>query len=285
MAQTLSNDFHTFIAWADSCYTNNFQAKESMSEDLLNNPNGGAVAYVGTTRMGFSPGADCQREFFRWLRPGSHLGVLNDSRFHLSNTGSSEIWHKFTQNLLGDPEMPLWVGKPGAMKVMHPSETHAKENVLVTVRSPSGPIADAVVCFASGDSWVVTGDTDAAGQVLLNLDPPVLGNLNVVVTAENCVPHFGSVTVKAAYPDVRVTVLGLNNTRWGKRIKFRASVEGTTQQEVVWSLAVVTGAGTINQEGLYIAPRKDCWNAAIATSVANPHRSGRMAFVVTKEPL
>lgn len=85
-------------------------------------------------------------------------------------------------------------------------------------------------------------------------------------------------------PDVTVTVRGLNNTTWDGKIQFRANVESHTDNKAVkWSLAVAKGAGTINQQGLYTAPHKDCHNTAIATSLANPKKSGRMAFTVIKE--
>lgn len=281
-ALNLTNGYHTFIVYADSCLTNNFLEENSMSENLLRSRDGGAVAYIGSTRFSWiGKGDDYQREFFRRLKIVRHLALLNDSRFSLPNSGLDR-WIKFSLNLLGDPEMPIWVGKPTAMKITYPSETHARENVSVTVKSSSGnPIANAVVCFSSDDNWLTIGNTNSNGQVVLNLNPPVLGDLEVVITAQDHRPHYGSILVKEKLLDVIVRVGGMNNVNWGGIIQFRATVDGSDNKEVKWSLAV-SGAGTIGPKGEYQAPFKNCHNTAIATSVANPNKSGEMSFTVTK---
>lgn len=198
MAQNATNGYHTFIAWADSCLTNDFQVEDSMSEDLLKNPNGGAVAYVGNTRFSWiGLGDDYQREFFQRLKSVRHLALLNDSRFNLPNNWVYFKWIKFALNLLGDPEMPLWVGKPDAMKVTHPAKIFkTDQHVLVKVTTSSGAaIGDAVVCFAMGD-WVASAITDATGQADLHITPPATGSLEVVVTAQDSVPYFGTILVE-----------------------------------------------------------------------------------------
>ena len=116
-ADGLTNGYHTFIAYADSCLTNQFEG-DSMSEHLLNNPNGGAVAYVGNTRFSWiSVGDDVQRRFFgEWATLGgnAHLGLLNDTRatmlhhFHWTDAR----WSVLALNLMGCPEMPLWWRPP-----------------------------------------------------------------------------------------------------------------------------------------------------------------------------
>jgi len=197
MAQNAKNRYHTFIAWADSCLTNDFQWKDSMSEYLLKNPNGGAVAYIGNTRFGWiGVGDDYQREFFKRLGSVRHLALLNDSRFNLPNNGWWDNWTKFSLNLLGDPEMPLWVGKPNAMKVTHPAKiSKTDQHVLVKVTTSSGTaIVDAVVCFAMGD-WVALAITDITGQADLHITPPATGSMEVVVTAQDYVPYFGTIFV------------------------------------------------------------------------------------------
>ena len=198
MAKNLTNGYHTFIAYANSCLTNDFQWEDSMSEDLLENPNGGAVAYIGFTRFGWiGLGDDYQREFFKRLKSIRHLALLNDSRFNLPTSGDKQKWTIFAQNLLGDPEMPLWVGKPNDMKVTHPAKifkTH--QNVLVKVTNSSGAaLAGAVVCFAMGD-WVASAVTDANGQADLHITPPATGSMEVITTAQDYKPYFGTMLVQ-----------------------------------------------------------------------------------------
>ena len=64
MAQNLTNGWHSFIGYADSCLTNQFDSEDAFSEDLLKNPNGGAVAYVGNSR-------------FSWIGLGTTTSALS----------------------------------------------------------------------------------------------------------------------------------------------------------------------------------------------------------------
>lgn len=122
LADGLTNGYHTFLAYADSCLTNQFDG-DSMSERLLNNANGGAVAYVGNTRFSWiSVGDDIQRRFFReWATLGgdAHLGLLCDTRAALVNSfyWADGRWAVLSLNLLGDPEMPLWWSRPLKIRI------------------------------------------------------------------------------------------------------------------------------------------------------------------------
>jgi Peptidase family C25 len=116
VADSLTNGYHTFIAYADSCLTNQLDA-DAVSEHLIANPNGGAVAYLGNTRFSWiGVGDDYQRRFFNeWATLGgdAHLGLLNDTRASLY--GSNDWWSRWAMlalNLTGDPEMPVWWREP-----------------------------------------------------------------------------------------------------------------------------------------------------------------------------
>lgn len=113
LASTLTNGPRAFIAYADSCLTNQFDTSDAFSEALLTNPNGGAVGYVGNTRFSWiGVGDDFQRAFFHRLASTRHLGLLNDRRLTvLGTTGywsGYEHWAMFTLNLLGDPELQVY---------------------------------------------------------------------------------------------------------------------------------------------------------------------------------
>jgi hypothetical protein len=193
MAQAAANGFLQPITYAMSCLTADFGAQDATSEKLVFNPNGGAVAYVGYTRFGWiGVGDDFERAFFTRLKTTRHLALLNDSRLTLWH-----VWTKYVQILLGDPEMPVWVGKPKAIKVVHPSEiVKAAQDVVVEVKtSANAPLKDAVVSLAMGP--VVTwATTDASGKASVHVNPSAAGTMEVVVTATDCVPYFGTLTVK-----------------------------------------------------------------------------------------
>ena len=116
MARGLTNGLPGFIAYADSCLTNQIDREDAFSEELLQNPDGGAVAYVGNTRFSWiGLGDDLQRAFFHRLTTTRHLGLLNDSRVTELNYAywhAYARWVTFALTLTGDPEMPVWRYEP-----------------------------------------------------------------------------------------------------------------------------------------------------------------------------
>jgi hypothetical protein len=121
MAQGLANGALGFIAYADSCLTNQIDAEDAFSEELLQNPNGGAVAYVGNTRFSWiGVGDDMQRAFFHRLTTTRHIGLLNDSRVTAMNFSywhAYARWITFALTLTGDPEMPVWRHEPAPTRI------------------------------------------------------------------------------------------------------------------------------------------------------------------------
>jgi hypothetical protein len=118
MRTSLTNGSRTFIGYADSCLTNQFDVEDAVSEDLVQNEHGGAVAYVGNTRFSWiSVGDDFQRNFFKGLPVTRALGVLNDRRLAMfsASTGFWPVynrWSIFSLNLIGDPEIRVWTHSP-----------------------------------------------------------------------------------------------------------------------------------------------------------------------------
>ena len=96
---------------------------DAVSEHLIGNPNGGAVAYIGNTRFSWiGDGDDYQRRFFQeWATLGgdAHLGLLNDTRAMVFDESNAYFrWERLALNLVGDPEMPLWWRPP--LKIVPP---------------------------------------------------------------------------------------------------------------------------------------------------------------------
>ncbi|MGA1841396.1 MAG: C25 family cysteine peptidase [bacterium] len=110
MVNSLSNGNKTFIIFADSCSTSAFDNEDAISERAVIKAGKGAVAYIGYSRYGWiGVGDDFRKEFFRTRACGArHLAQCNDSRFNLASGGHWTRWHAVEQNLIGDPEMPVW---------------------------------------------------------------------------------------------------------------------------------------------------------------------------------
>lgn len=204
MAQTLTNGYHSFIGYADSCLTNQFDAEDAVSEYLLQNANGGAVAYIGNTRFSWTGvGDNFQRKFFNRLTSTRHLGLANDIRGSMVNEESSGYrpfnkWVIFTLNLMGDPEMPVWLGRPHQMKVTFPTVVDKRVPFTVSVTRrlvfANVPLAGAMVHIQQGN-FTRHATTDGRGQATFDLNPAHLGELEVTITALQYKPFIGTTRI------------------------------------------------------------------------------------------
>ena len=205
MAQNLNNQFTTFIAYADSCLTNQFEAEDAVSERLLYNPDGGAAAYIGNTRFSWiGVGDDFQRAFFHRLTTTRHLGLLNDTRLSMVNqaTGVWQLYYKwvaFALNLMGDPEMPVWTSRPKTLKVSFPQILDKRQPFVVEVRSKRWPFPDLPLSGASvhiqQDSFSRSATTNFNGIVVFDLNHANLGKLSITVTAVDHIPFIGEALI------------------------------------------------------------------------------------------
>lgn len=201
-ADGLTNGYHAFIGYADSCLTNQFDRNDAVSERLVNNAMGGAVAYVGNSRFSWiGVGDDIQREFFAHMKSTRHLGLLADSRCAMLNksTGYQKRftkWAIFTLNLIGDPEMPVWVNKPKEMVIAFKKRIDSRPPFELRVRDAvTGlPVKGAVVSLSQG-SLLRRARTDSGGRAYLDVRGASLGSMDLTVTRDRYRPHFGDVTV------------------------------------------------------------------------------------------
>ncbi|WP_455202246.1 C25 family cysteine peptidase, partial [Kaarinaea lacus] len=190
MAQTLTNGYHSMIGYADSCLTSQFDGEDAVSEHLVYNPNGGAVAYVGNSRFSWiGVGDNFQRAFFKRMDTTRHLGLINDSRCDEISTASGNVncnkWHIFTLNLIGDPEMPVWVGTPKTMKVNFKKQLDKRQPFKVTVTRRvlffDVPLVGATVEIKQG-AFTRQESTNAAGIASFDISSTNIGEMEVTVT-------------------------------------------------------------------------------------------------------
>ncbi len=204
MADALHNGMESFIGYADSCLTNQFDAEDAVSEHLLYNPGGGAVAYIGNSRFSWiGVGDNFQRRFFERLTTTRHLGLLNDTRCSMVNeaTGFWKLYNKwaiFSLNLMGDPEMPVWSSPPRSMQVQMPHDLDRRVSFVVTVRRTqfglSFPLVGAAVTIEQG-SFRRTVKTNAIGLAHFDIAGTALGAIEVTVTKIGYLPVFETVEV------------------------------------------------------------------------------------------
>lgn len=158
-AAFFSNQDQCFIGYADSCLTCAFEADDwgdGASERLVNNPAGGAVAYVGSTRFSWIGwGDDYQRTFFHELRVTRHLGRLHDSRLRSVQADPNNHGHRWISlslNLIGDPEMQVWTFKPARLWIkLDLHEAIVRVRLADRADLTQKPLKDAQVTIRRGD--------------------------------------------------------------------------------------------------------------------------------------
>ena len=220
-ADSVTNGYYSFIAYADSCLTNQFD-DDAMSEHLLRNPNGGAVAYVGSTRFSWiGAGDDFQRRFFQqWATLGgdAHLGLLFDTRAGLVNNfyWADGRWTVLSLNLMGDPEMPLWWRNPWLIRI---PEVYHFDRLRLLFGPPNPPDPPYRVDLPYSKNWGMTlvhlrqGKNEQrvlanpAGWAELPLDDFASGPATLTLTRAGHQPLVKELTLSKAQPQPR-------RTRW-----------------------------------------------------------------------
>jgi hypothetical protein len=200
-AAALTNGWHSFIGYADSCLTNQIDSSDAFSEELLKNPSGGAVAYVGNTRFSWiGVGDDVQRRFFHRLTSTQHLGLLNDSKLTALDFG---YWHAYARwvmyalNLLGDPEMPVWRQRRRRfwVDIDWPNRLDIPLKVLVREPKPGEPNERVIVHLRQGDrEWL--GRPEAQGIATFRLDEEGLEDLTLTVSGPDAIPSVRELHAK-----------------------------------------------------------------------------------------
>ncbi|MBB5873793.1 hypothetical protein F4553_007227 [Allocatelliglobosispora scoriae] len=214
MASTLSNGLPGFIAYADSCLTGAFEWGEAMSEQLLTNPDGGAVAYIGNSRFSWiGVGDDFQRLFWQRLSTTRNLGLLADSRCELVHTAglhpTNTKWVVLSLNLLGDPEMPIWTRAP--RKVRIPRTIPVIKEWEWPIRDDLRRLVPDAVLTIIAHGQTVNVRADAGGIVRIDTStlvaPGATVEVEVIVTAPGHAPDRGHVTLVGAAPSSPVSLL------------------------------------------------------------------------------
>jgi hypothetical protein len=242
LAGALNNGVYGFIAYADSCLTNQMDTNDAFGEALVYNPAGGAVGYVGNTRFSWiDVGDDFQRAFFHRLTTTRHLGLLNDSRVALyGTTGWNTIydrWVVFALNLVGDPEMQVHK-RPGRRLSITVADAIGRKPIVVKVVEANPPrpwpdprpLRDVLVHVRQGDR-VRSTKTDAQGEARLDLSAFDLGEIELTASSDEFVPYQLRTTITG--PDwVEGTVIEVLHREGGDQTLVTLQVENARRRFV-----------------------------------------------------
>ncbi|MCC7141657.1 MAG: hypothetical protein IT349_06090, partial [Candidatus Eisenbacteria bacterium] len=170
-----------FFLYSSGSYSN-MHDMQSISEELIRAPNGGAIGYVGKTNSWPSTYRNVFDRILSktWVEPASAassggtglpIGVgwaLGIDESHGSGLERSEAVVATVLPVLGDPSLAPFLGAPGDLVVTTSPATLPKlgaQTISVTVRrqSDNGLVPDAVVCVRQSDRTYARSLTSASG--------------------------------------------------------------------------------------------------------------------------
>jgi hypothetical protein len=202
IGQNSTNGYKTFIGYADSCLTNEFNQTDAISETLIKNSNGGAVAYIGNTRYSWiGVGDNFQRKFFNRLKTTKHLGLALDVKSTMLNENTGfwsdyNNWTIFSLNLAGDPEMVVWKSEPTLLRVMHPlfiGQAARTITIRVSDSNNGAPVNEAIVSIVINNRIIRQDKTNTSGSVTLSTTGTDGNSFEIVVVKTDYRPAFSEV--------------------------------------------------------------------------------------------
>jgi fibronectin type 3 domain-containing protein len=188
-----------------ACYSNAFDDYYiCLGEAFTRKANAGAVSYIGCSRYGWGyeggyPGPSLQynQVFYNYLFRGSYgnnLGKvfarMKESKLPITSYGAMH-WIQYGLNLLGDPELPLYINNPTPMYPVYNSQIETGSQTFVVNARTLG----AKVCLFMENEVYAYGYTDSNANFSAQINPTHPGQMSVTITETHKRPYEGVVTV------------------------------------------------------------------------------------------
>lgn len=203
----LNNGNYLQIVITESCKPAKID-EDCIAEHFINNPHGGAVAFIGDANVAYPSQVIQYDRFLRnlYTEKISTLGVLYslmpDKRYSLENK---------SLHLLGDPEMPVWSAVPQKLEVnVTPTQIEAGTNTI-TVQITNLPAGEeATVCLMKdAEAYTVVTINDTKPHSF-TFSPKTSGEMKVTVTARNFIPFEKSIPVSRPTENL-ITIAEIRN--------------------------------------------------------------------------
>ncbi len=205
-ADNLTNGDYLQIMMSGGCEPADF-SKDCIAERLLNNPNGGVVAFIGNSDQGWPS---------EWSEFSFSMNALfkNTSKklfyniaipFQNSYDGNKGTYWRY--HLLGDPEMPIWTAVPQDLNVSITTSQKTENSTTVntiTVQINNLPAGqEALACLMKGTEYYTTYTIADTQPHSFSYIPSTSGEVKVTVTAHNYRPFETTVPIDAgSYPHI-----------------------------------------------------------------------------------
>ena len=236
MAHDLHNEEKQTILYSVACYAAQFDRSfgDCIGEYFVNNPDGGGVAFIGNSRMGWYEYNNLWGRSFAF-DIGFFQSLFKDNIFHIGQTlahsKANHIQHaegetsnsryyryiEYELNLLGDPEMPIWTDDPASFSIRHsvsrvPAFQLSSFDILVTDPAAEEWVKDAFVCVSGCGVYETDLFTDSDGWLRVSVSPTEIGLISVTVTKQNYLPHVSYIKATPGDEDAFVDVVIRDHT-------------------------------------------------------------------------
>ncbi|MCP4293443.1 MAG: hypothetical protein GY780_16575 [bacterium] len=201
-ADGLTNGDNLFLLFSLNCASAAFDFS-CLMERFIQNPNGGSIASVGSSRAAFPNTANnYQQEFFHALyctsenRLGKLIAISRLPFLGSTDYNYVDRWTFENYSLLGDPTIPLWTGSPESLQVSTGNLNLGPNQVAVSVLDDQGtPVSNANVCLSHDGGDIASGFTDASGAVSLDFLASVPDDVAIHVTGEDLGQYSSTIEV------------------------------------------------------------------------------------------
>ena len=192
----LANGNYLQIVLSSGCEPATFN-EDCIAEHFINNPNGGAVAYIGNADRGWTG------EHFQLNNLLKAL-YSNESTYHnLGYVFQATIGSRNSDNcrltLLGDPEMPVWTAVPQTLNVSVTPNTISNGENTISIQINNLPAnQEALVCLMKeGEGYSTLTINDRAVHSF-TFTPYTSGVVDVTVTTNNFRPFETTIPVSVS---------------------------------------------------------------------------------------
>lgn len=187
---SLRNPSKYGILFSVGCWTGAFDF-DCIGEAFIRNPEGGGVGYIGNSSYGWgSPGnpgfgySDVFDSYFfkeifeeNKIRIGEALALAKASFIPFSKEKNVYRWHQYQINLLGDPEMSIWLDNPKKMRITAPDSGTDEMILPIYVDFNGIPLDSVLVTLTDEDTIYAKEYTDRSGKAEIRIKdnfPPLL---------------------------------------------------------------------------------------------------------------
>jgi len=144
-ADALVNGPRNSVVFAINCSSASIDFN-SIGERFVKNPNGGSIAYIGTSRLAFVTASRLYQDAWFaevWDDSTRQIGLATDMARAALIPGSDfdgpNRWNLMATTLLGDPEVDLYTNAVIPMSVSHPATVALGTTPLTVTVTPADP--------------------------------------------------------------------------------------------------------------------------------------------------